>query len=211
MGVSDILEKVVVEDQEAMLTAPQLINLVTLLLGMYISYTSIKLLVPLHPLYQSYAEGFSHLAQFWGIAGRGRLFRIAVGLGKLFCGLSAAIFCWSETTVGALGTILGLVGIAAIMAGAVLTNFPKGWSSTQIPAALFATAIVCLYLQSEFGVLQDFGGLTLLASITASSLVGYFSYLRGMAVQAAIDQGTTKVAVLARGESARPDTYYRLA
>lgn len=190
-----------------------LINLITLLIGAVTFEGSFKLINPWHSLYEQYSNAFQHLAAFWGIPGRGIFLRILVGYGKFLCGAGASILCWVDYPPwSAILLAASISGIIAIMTGAVMSNFGKGWDATRESALLLSIAVVSLYLQAFYGSLRDSLVTVILCVLIGASVVAYFSYLRKQTLQSEkqSENGIT-VTLLAEGERAKTDSYYRLA
>lgn len=190
-----------------------LINLITWVIGAVTFEGSFKLINPWHSLYERYSSAFQPLAAFWGIPGRGLFLRLVVGYGKLLSGAGSMILCWLDYPPWS--TVLlatSLSGIIAIMTGAVISNFDKGWESTRESALLLSIAVVSLYLQTFYGMLRDSVVTVILCMLVAVALVAYFSYLRRKAQlnEKESNNGIT-VTLLAEGERAKTDSYYRLA
>ena len=182
-------------------------NTFTTVIALYTAYSSIKLLLPYHPLYPRFSEGFVHLADAWGVPGNGRNFRVFVGLSKLASGLGAAVCAWLSgfSILAALCLSFSITGIVAIYAGAVMTNFGKGWEATKLPAALFAGSVVNVFLQASFGGLAENPCILIIASF---AVLGMWIY---MFIKRLNREDPGKVAVITQGEQPARDSYYRLA
>jgi hypothetical protein len=198
-------------------TVEYFINLLTSILGLYMAYSSIKLVFPWHPLYPAFAEGFKSMASAWGMIGYGTEFRWLVGLGKLLCGSGAALLVWLPGFEHLAG--LSIIGIVLVMGGAVVTNFSKGWAATHFPAMLVSISVACLILQTTRGVLKEHSTFVLGMTLAGSLVFLLALYLRRRGQQLLSSEkllvnndSKTQVTVLTSGSDSKikNDTYYRL-
>ena len=188
----------------------RLVNLISLVIGAVTVEAGLKLVNPWHSLYGQFSVIYQHLANFWGIPGNGFLFKMAVGYGKVVSGVGAMTLCWLDSTWSNTLLAVSLSIIITIMSGAVWTQFGRGWEATREPALLLSIAIVSLYLQTFYGMLQETQWTVIFCLMIGASILSYFVYLRGEAVSSEkLSPNGTTVTLLAEGEHA--DTYYRLA
>ncbi|KAF4665851.1 hypothetical protein FOL47_004414, partial [Perkinsus chesapeaki] len=107
-------------------TAVLLSNIISFSVGSFTWWSSLRKLIPFHPLYRPMTNAFSWVADVWRLPGSADTLRVAVGTTEFIAGMVCIVCGWIGDSLSEALVLSGLIAIMCVMSAASMTQMGRG-------------------------------------------------------------------------------------
>ncbi|KAF4741344.1 hypothetical protein FOZ63_016291 [Perkinsus olseni] len=156
-------------------------NLMSFGVGAFMWWTSLRKLIPFHPLYRPMVTAFAWVADVWRLPGCADKLRLSVGTTEFVAGALCAVCCWIGESMSEALVLTGLVATMSVLSAAGLTQKGRGIQDILPSLAFDAIALVAIMLRlvAQWRSYPWWvSGITIIDSAIGILVLGWFVYHR---------------------------------